>query len=406
MIDRPGMISPEEAWSRIAARLVPGAPRSVRRRDALGRRLVRPVEATTPVPAGDVSALDGFALGADFAEGATLRVAGTVAAGDAPGAVLPPGAALKIWTGAPLPAGADRVIAIEDTEAAPDGRVRLLRIPATGHAVRRGGEIARVGAELLLAGDLLGPAALGLLASQGIATIDVAAPPRVAILPTGDEVVPADRAPAPGQLRDSHSDFLLGALRQLGLEPTLCPVSPDDDAELTRRVGRALEDHDVLLVCGGVSRGERDFTEEAFERLGARCEVESVAIQPGKPFVFAHRGEQLLFGLPGNPASVMVAFRLFVAPALRRLEGDGRAAFWSDARTVELTNALGAGKGRDRFVPARRVDRWQGREQVETLGVRGSHDLLTFARADRLLRIRAGELARAAGDEVEAIDWS
>jgi molybdenum cofactor synthesis domain-containing protein len=399
------MIPPEEAWRRIEEHLAAPTPQRLPRRDALGRRLCRPVIATTEVPANDVSALDGYAFAGELPLGTTLPVTGTIAAGDPPGASVAPGSALKIWTGAPFPAGADRVVAVEDTESLRDGSVRLLRVPAAGNARRRAGEVVRSGDLLLAAGDPLGPAALALLASQGLAEVTVAAPPRVAILPTGDEVVSADRVPAPGQLRDSHSDFLLGALRELALAPTALPIARDDEDELTRRVASALEEHDVVLVCGGVSRGERDFTEIAFERVGARCEVEAVAIQPGKPFVFAHRGGRLLFGLPGNPASVMVAFRLFVDPALRRLEGDAAAEFWSDARAVELTTALPAGRQRDRFVPARRIDRRGGRERVAMLDVRGSHDLATFARADRLLRIRAGEPARAPGELVEAIVW-
>lgn len=405
MIDGRDMIPPEEAWRRIEKQLPAPDPQPLPRRQALGRRLVRPVVATTAVPASDVSALDGYALAGDLLAGSTLPVSGTIAAGDAPGASLMPGSAVKIWTGAPFPDGADRVVAVEETEALSGERVRLLRVPAAGNARRRAGEVVRIGDTLLEAGALLGPAALALLAGQGLAEVIVAAAPRVAILPTGDEVVAADRMPAPGQLRDSHSDFLLGALHDLALVPTALPIAPDDESELTRRVASALEEHDVVLVCGGVSRGERDFTEIAFERAGARCEVEAVAIQPGKPFVFAHRAGRLLFGLPGNPASVMVAFRLFVEPALRRLEGDASAAFWSGARAIELTTALAAGRQRDRFVPACRIDLRDGRERAAALEVRGSHDLATFARADRLLRIRAGDPARAPGELVEAIEW-
>jgi molybdopterin molybdotransferase len=281
--------------------------------------------------------------------------------------------------------------------------VRLLRPAPAGNAVRRRGEIVAAGAPLLPAGTPLGPAALALLASQGIGEVEIFAAPRVALVPTGDEVVPPEAAPGPGQLRDSHTDYLLAAGRRMGFEFTPLGIAPDDASALAARIGAALDAHDVVLVCGGVSLGGRDATEPALRALGVAIEFEGVAIQPGKPLVFGHRDGKLLFGLPGNPASVMVAFRLFVRPALERLRGRA-ARFWAEARAAALAAPLPAGKGRDRFVPARRVA-GDGGEAAQPLGVRGSHDLVTFGAADLLLRIRAGEPPRTAGETVEAIDW-
>jgi molybdopterin molybdotransferase len=397
------VITPEQAWSRIASSALPLGPERVRRADALGRRLAAAVAATTEVPASDVSALDGYALAGEVVPGGSLPVAGTVAAGDAPGAALEPGTAARIWTGAPLPAGADRVVGVEHAEPA-DGRVRLsLAVPA-GHAVRRRGEILGVGSPLLEPGDRLGASALGLLASQGIGTVDVVRAPRVAVLTTGDEVVAADRRPGPGQLRDSHTDFLLAALRRLGAEGRALGIAPDELAALRARIGGALESADVLLVCGGVSLGGRDLTAEACAANGVEVAFHGVAVQPGKPLLFGRRGEKLVFGLPGNPGSVMVAFRLFVRPALARLAG-GPDAFWDDAREAILAGPLAAGKARDRFVPARLEGVRDGIERIRPLAVRGSHDLATFGRADRLLRIRADDAARQPGERVEAVDW-
>jgi molybdopterin molybdotransferase len=149
--------------------------------------------------------------------------------------------------------------------------------------------------------------------------------------------------------------------------------------------------------------GGRDHSETAFRALGVTIELDGVAVQPGKPLVFGHRGERLIFGLPGNPASVMVAFRLFVEPALDRLCGRHRA-FWRDARPVALAAPVGAGKKRDRFVPAR-LELTDAGARARPLGVRGSHDLITFGVADLLFRVRAGDPPRVAGDLVEAIDW-
>jgi len=397
------MLSPETAWSRIEARCPPLGTERRDLRDSLGRHLAAEAAATTALPDFDTSALDGFALRGDLAPGTELPIAGTIAAGDRPGRRLETATAVRIFTGAPVPAGADRVIGVEATDCPAEERVRLLDPPAAGAAIRRRGEVFVPGARLLGAGCRLGPAALSLLASQGIASVEVVRPPRVAVLPTGDEVVPPETTPAPGQLRDSHTDFLLAAGRRLGLPFRSLPIAPDDPVELERSIRAALEGSDVVLVCGGVSMGGRDHTEEVLRTVGAEIEFDAVAVQPGKPLVFARRGGTLIFGLPGNPVSVMVAFRLFVEPALARLAGDGNAGFWTDARSYELAAPLPAGKPRDRFVPGFAVAGQTVTARPASL--HGSHDLLHIADADLLLRIPAGAPARHAGDRVEAIDW-
>ncbi|HEX9800407.1 MAG TPA: gephyrin-like molybdotransferase Glp [Thermoanaerobaculia bacterium] len=401
------MLGPEAAWELIAGRVAALGAEICPRREALGRILAEDLLATTEVPPADVSAMDGYALAGELAAGSRLPVFGTVAAGDRPGAVLAAGTALRIWTGAPMPAGADRVVPVESTGeiAGPPPAVEIRAPVAAGAHIRRRGEILRRGEPLLSRGTRLGPAALALLASQGLAAVAIGRRPRLALLATGDEVVPPEREPAPGQLRDSHTDYLLAAARRLDLAATALGIARDDPGELVATIAAALDAHDVVLVCGGVSMGGRDHTETALARLGAEIVFDGVAVQPGKPLVFATRGERLLFGLPGNPASVMVSFRLFVRPALERLAG-ADARFWGDARAVELAAPLAGGKGRDRFVPARRRGLvGGGRELVEPLGVRGSHDLATFGLADRLLRVPPGAPAREAGELAEAIDW-
>jgi len=398
------MLTPEEAWRRLSEHLdpLPNGPRT--RRDALGATLGSSIVATTEIPASDVSAMDGYAIAGDVSAGLVLPVAGTVAAGDAPGARLGAGQALRIWTGAPIPVGADRVVPVELVDDLAPDRMRITRPVDAGAHIRRRGEILERGARLLEQGARLGPAALALLASQGLDEIEVIAAPHVAVIATGDEVVAADREPRPGQLRDSHTDYLLAAGRRLGLEFASHGIVGDEPEALGAALARALAESDVVLVCGGVSMGGRDYTPDAFAAVGAETIFAGVAIQPGKPLVAARRGAQTIFGLPGNPASVMVAFRLFVRPALERLLGR-QAGFWSEARAVELAAPLAGGRPRDRFVPARRSGRGTDHELVEPLGVRGSHDLRTFGFADRLLRIRPDEAPRAAGELVEAIDW-
>lgn len=398
------MLTPEAAWEAIASRLEPLSAERLAVEAARGRVLAARVVARSEAPASDVSAMDGFALRGVERPG-EVEVAGTIAAGDPPGFELGPGRAARIFTGAPVPADADRVVPVEQTRPAGSDRVAVESLPPAGAHIRRRGEILRPGDELLPAGAVLGPAAIALLASQGIAELAVRRRPRVAILATGDEVVPSGSEPGPGQLRDSHTPYLGSLLAARGVELRSWGIAPDRPGELEARLAEMLEAHDVALVCGGVSAGDRDYTEDAFAAVGAVTRFDGVAIQPGKPLVFADLPGRAIFGLPGNPGSVEVTARLFVLPALARLEGRPGAGFWSDARRATLAAPLPAGKARDRFVPGRVEPGAAAGERVRPLGVRGSHDLATFAAADRLLRIRAGEPARDVGDPVELVDW-
>ena len=200
-------------------------------------------------------------------------------------------------------------------------------------------------------------------------------------------------------MRDSHSDFLVAVLARLGLPVRSLGIARDDTEELTERLRDALVSADVVLCCGGVSMGEADFLAPVLAGLGFRTIFHGVAIQPGKPLLVANREAQLVFGLPGNPASVMVAWWLFVQPALRRLLGS-QANFWDGALPGTLGGALGAGRGRDRFVPGVRRQ-FDGEPILEPLAAKGSHDLLTFGLATSLLRVRSSAPARSAGENCE-----
>jgi molybdopterin molybdotransferase len=301
-------------------------------------------------------------------------------------------------TGAPVPAGADRVIAVERT----DGGIATVRLnveaPKAGAAIRRRAEVVAAGAPLLPAGTRLSAAGLALLAGQGIEEVAVHRPPRVTVLATGDEVVPAEAAPRPGQLRDSHTDYLLAAGRRLGLEFASLGIAPDEPDRLAERVAAGLES-DLLLTCGGVSAGAFDHAEAVFARLGCAPLFDAVAIQPGKPLFAARRGGTLVLGLPGNPTSVIATFALFAAPAIDRLRG-GDEAYWSRAIEVELATPLGEGaRDRDRFLPAYR----DPGGAVAVIPAVGSHDLAAFARAELLVRVRAGAPASPAGARAEAL---
>lgn len=393
------MIDPEVAWAKLLPHLNPLAAERQTRQQVAGRRLAAPAVATTDLPPCDLSALDGFALAGAAAEDGWFPIAGTRFAGDPDTAVLPQGTAMRIMTGSAVPAGADRVVAVEETASAGE-KVRPHADIAPGAAIRRQGEVVRRGERLLPAGALLTPAALALLASQGITQVEVHRAPRLALQLTGNEIVPPSEIPGPGQLRDSHSDFLLAELDRMDLPVSSLGIARDDPESLAASLASGLEGRDVLLCCGGVSMGEADFLAPVLHGLGFEILFHGVAIQPGKPLLVAHRGSQLVFGLPGNPASVMVAWWLFVRPALARLLGSP-ASFWEGALPGTLGGPLGAGRGRDRFVPA--VWRQKGGEPVlEPISPKGSHDLLAFAQATALVRIRVRAPAAAAG---AACEW-
>lgn len=387
------MLTPEAAWQQLEPHLRPLGIEAADRTAAAGRVLARPVVATADLPATDVSALDGFAFAAPSA-GDRFRIVGTTLAGGAFGSALSPGEAGRIMTGAPVPPGALAVLGFEDC-ASDERSVRPRVATELGAAIRRRGEIFRAGAELLAAGERLSPAALALLASQGIVRVDVSRRPRVEILVTGDEVSRAAGELRAGEVRDSHSDFLVAELRTLGIEPLRGDLVPDDSATLRERLRLAAGRADVVMTTGGVSVGDADLVAKVALELDFTTLFHGVAMQPGKPLFAAARGETVLFGLPGNPGSVMTATWLFVRPALRRLGGEA-GGFWSDTVHARLEGELGAGKSRDRFVPARA--RLQGGAwRARSLSPKGSHDLVAFARANALLRVVPGDPARAAG---------
>lgn len=398
------MIAPEEAWRLIADRIFPLPATDLARRDAAGRVLAGDLAARADVPAADVSAMDGFAVSGPVVPGKTYPVSGTIAAGDPPGFALVPPAVARIMTGAPVPQAADRVIPVEMTDSDAE-RVAFHSSVEPGRHIRFQGEVLRRGEPLLSAGTPLTPGVLAQLATHGYATVPVHRPPEVAVLATGDEVVSPETEPAPGQLRDSHTDFLLAAGTRLGLSFRSLGIAPDRKEALRTGVAEGLRG-DVLLLCGGVSMGEFDLAEGVLAELGCHAWFDVVAIQPGKHLVFAEHvdGEgrrRWVFGLPGNPASVMVSYWLFVRPALRRLQGyaDG---FWHGALRGRLAAPAPAAGPRDRFLPAE-IEVRGGEILVTPFPPKGSHDLAAFSHGTALLRIRSGSPASTAGEACEVL---
>lgn len=393
------MLRPEDAWSAIEERLEILPAESAPRREAAGRVLARALEATVDMPPADVSAMDGYVTSGTVTAGEAMPVVATVAAGRPVDTALSPGTAAKIMTGAVVPPGGDRVIPVELSDGGGD-RVTFAEVPASGAHIRRGGEVVRRGAPLLPAGALLTPGAVSLLASHGFSSVPVHRDPQVAVMTTGDEIVPPEAEPAAGQLRDSNTDFLLAAGKVCGLEFRPLGTASDRLEDLRERIAAGLES-DVLLLCGGVSMGEYDLVEDVLAELGCEQLFDRVKIQPGKPLVAARHAGGWVFGLPGNPASVMVTFWLFVKPLLDRLRGLP-GGFWHGALAGELTRPLPPSKGRDRFLPAG-VAFSAGALRVTPHPPEGSHDVVAYGRGTALVRIRPDDGPAAAGDRSEVL---
>jgi molybdopterin molybdotransferase len=302
--------------------------------DADGRVLAQDVVSSLNVPAFDNSSMDGYAVrSTDLAQvGAELTVTQRIAAGHF-GEALLPGQAARIFTGAPVPPGADAIVMQEQTQllAEPNAsRVRFLTTADAGQWIRRSGEDVRSGDTVLKRGQKLGPAELGLAASLGLAQLQVVSRPKVALFSTGDELVmPGDVAPAdmrPGAIYNSNRFFLRALLQRLGCEVSDLGIVPDRREATVSALQTAAESHDLIVTSGGVSVGEEDHVKPAVQSLGA-LSLWQIAMKPGKPFAYGHvrrqtaAGHAHFVGLPGNPVSSFITFLLLVKPLILALQG-------------------------------------------------------------------------------------
>ena len=325
----------DEALSELLARALPlPGVDSVSTFDADGRVLAQDLVSSLNVPAHDNSAMDGYALrSAEWVDGGTaLGVSQRIPAGSS-GAALAPGTAARIFTGAPVPDGADAVVMQEDCVAShgPDGlqTVRIQRQPQPGQSIRRRGEDVASGDVVLASGTRLTPAALGMAASIGFDRLKVASPVRVALFSTGDELVmPGEVAPAdmkPGAIYNSNRFFLRALLLRLGCAVTDLGIVPDRLDATVEALREASLQHDLVLTSGGVSVGEEDHIKPAVQALG-ELNLWQVAIKPGKPFAYGKIGDAHFIGLPGNPVSSFVTFMVLVRPFILKLQGASQCA--------------------------------------------------------------------------------
>jgi molybdopterin molybdotransferase len=393
------MTSEEDALAAVLARVSTLPGRKLPLLESLGRFAAQDAFALWPLPAFDNSAMDGYAVQADSCRAGTkLRVVGEQPAGADSGLTIGAGEAIRIFTGAPLPAGADAVIMQEDVTREAETVVVQCGVEP-GEFVRRKGFDLAAGQKILARGERLAAQTLALLASQGMAEVEAGAASRVAIVATGDELAQPGEKPQPGQIFESNSLMLHALALGAGAEVTMIEHAPDDLKRITEIFRRGSQ-RDALIVSGGVSVGDRDLVKPALNALGAEIDLWRVAIKPGKPFLFGRIGSCRIFGLPGNPVSAFVTFLKFVRPALRKMMG----AAAPDLGLREINARLAGEVSNDGERP--HYLRGQLREGVfRTIGRQESHALFGLSRANALLRLKSGEnLADGAPVTVEVWD--
>ena len=444
------MLTVEEALDRLMAAIEgPLSGEYVTLDDALGRILAEPIRSAYDLPPWDNSSMDGFALHAADVAGATqatpvrLRVVGEVRAGGSPDIEVPLGGAVRIATGAPVPASADAVVPVEativdegvggsaPTDATRPGSPRTAgfrageplpetcRVTAAverGAFIRRQGEDVREGMQLFEPGRRVGPVQIAMSAAVGVVSMRVHRRPVVAVLSTGDELRGAGRELGGSGIPDANRPGLLAMCREAGASTVDLGIAADSLDSVLGALRPAVEASDVLIVSGGVSVGPYDLVREAFGALG-RVELWRVAIQPGKPFAFGRSDPRerdnrrvLLFGLPGNPVSAFVTFELFVRPALRRLMGV--RSLMTDVDRAVTEDRLEKAAGRrgylrvtvDRDERGTPVRDGQGRLRVRQAGLQGSHVLSALAAADALAVVPEAVDQLEPGADVE-IRW-
>ncbi|MGH7179011.1 MAG: molybdopterin molybdotransferase MoeA [Tepidisphaeraceae bacterium] len=380
----------------------PVAPRVVRvsLEQAHGLRLAQDVVADRDYPPFDKSLMDGYVVRSQdlLRSEAVLQCINSVAAGNDAGPAIGEGQCVKIMTGAPMPPGADAVIPVESARA-DDRGVRLVGPAVKGKYIALRASDCRAGQVVLTRGVSLEAAALAVAASVGAAEVQIFAAPQVAVLATGNELVPFDQQPGPSHIRNSNSIMMVALLRRLGCEVVDLGVVNDDRAAVRAAVARGME-HDVLFVTGGMSMGDFDFVPGVLTSEGVEIKISKLRIKPGKPFVFGVRQEprqSYVFGLPGNPVSAFACTVRLCRRLLERLAGGQVRERWLNAA---LTEPLAANGPREFYQPAILHDD----SRVTPLAWKGSADIYTLARANALLVRGENEPAQPAGATVRLLE--
>lgn len=395
------MITVDEALDIVLNRVAALGDESIALAEARQRILCEDIFADMDLPPFNRARMDGYALrSADAAEAPfRLKVIGEIAAGASYDGELQAGEAIKIFTGAPVPRGADAVQKVEVTEPKGDFVVIHEAVKPGQFITRRASEVYR-GEKVATAGRAIGAAELAALASFGYGNVRVGRRPRVAVISTGSELVDVDRQPVGAQIRNSNC-YTLAAYGQSAGAIVQNLGTVEDSLSATRSaLEGAAEANDVVITSGGVSMGDYDLVKAALGEIGAEIYFDKVSIRPGKPTVFARRGETYFFGLPGNPVSTSVTFNVFARPAIRRLQGASDPLLPTVSAT--LGHSIKDASSRRSYLPARLFIR-EGRALVESLKWGGSSDLVAFMKANALIIVREAIHAVAEGDMVEVL---
>jgi molybdopterin molybdotransferase len=402
----PPMLELEEAIARILEAIPQPITETVSLMAAHHRVLVESVTAEIDLPCFDNSAMDGYAVRSSDAAQArgdspvTLRMIGRVAAGESFSGSVLPGACVRIFTGSPLPQGADAVVMQEDTLTVPGQpeQIRVTESVKPWENVRFRAEDVKRGTLLARKGEILRAGTLSLLAAAGIDSVKVGKQPRIAVLATGSELREAGDALEPGQIYESNRVGLVALTRDAGGLARFFPLVPDNAESVRSALETAFDETDAVITSGGVSVGEMDLVKSALENAGGKVQFWRVAVKPGRPFVFCRYAGKLLFGLPGNPVSALVTFMLLVRPALLRWQG---VADNSLAANPGVLREPLANPGQRRHFMRVKMDR-QG--NVSSAGIQASHILSSLESANGLVDVPPGTTLQP-GTSVQVIRW-
>ena len=392
------MLDLEEAQLRVLADVMVLGAERVSLEHAVGRVLADDVIAPSPLPPFDYSAMDGYAV--ELATAGEVRevVGESRAGGEAP--PLLRGTAMRIFTGAPLPLGADAVVMQEETERTGDS-LRLVGVPRAGDHVRRAGDDLASGATALVRGTRLRATHLPLLASLEANRPAVVRRPVVTILATGDELREPGAIARPGTIVETNGPALAAMARAIGATTRLLPIAPDDPARLRAALLDALDGADVVLTIGGVSVGDHDLVKPALASVGVDLDFWRVSIKPGKPLAVGRRGKTRILGLPGNPVSALVTFVLFGAPLLRALSGERSPL--PKARLARLARELRHTPGRTELVRAT-LTYQDGAAIATPVTSQSSGSLVSIAWADALIVLPKDSAGAPAGSSVSILE--
>ena len=390
------MVSIEEAQSIILRRTALLPSQELPLLQGLGRVICGEVRSPRDIPLTDNSAMDGYAFCYATLQGDRLAVAGFVPAGVSRSEAVPAGSAVRIMTGAPVPPGCDTVVPIEDVQVG-ETEIRLTGRVLQGSHIRRRGEDVRAGECVISDRSLIRPQEIGMLASLGMTSFPAYQKARVAVLATGDELLPLGGTPVPGKIVNSNSVTLAAQVLDAGAEPVFSGIAPDDFEATKSMIGEALRGADLLITTGGVSVGDKDFVRDALRELGGELLFWKVNMKPGKPVACALLDGKPVFALPGNPVAAMVGFEQFVRPALLKMMGQQR--IFRPVVSAYASEPLRTKGDRPHLVRAT-VTLEDGAYRVSAVENQSSANLLSLIKSNGLLRLPP-EASLAAGDAAQ-----